>query len=128
MFFALCKVCYEWTGKVLVGTSAGTAATIQSVLPGAEVTAPLQVLQKYGPLNAGYSFELGTKLPSLRNAFHVPGYNPLWIHVSWTHSFKNSGFNTILGKYEHIAALPRCNFSKLTRSLFLAIKWMNNER
>ena len=80
MFSSLCKVCYEWTGKVVVGTSAGTAAAMQflSVMPGAEVTAPLQLLQKYGPLNAGYSFELGTRLPSLRNAFllHVPGYNP----------------------------------------------------
>ena len=126
MFFALCKVCYEWTGKVLVGTSAGTAAAIQSVLPGAEVTAPLQVLQKYGPLNAGYSFELGTKF----HPYVCLSCARLQSFVdtrSWT-QLKNSGFNTILGKYEHIAALPRCNFSKLTRSLFLAIKWMNNER
>lgn len=80
MFSSMCKVCYEWTGKALVGTSAGLAAGTQiaSFLPGLEITPPFQVLHKFGPFNAGYTFDLGTRLPSLRNAFllHVPGYNP----------------------------------------------------
>jgi len=80
IFTAACKVCYEWTGKVIVGTSAGISTGLQlgSFIPGMETTIPMQILQKFGPFNAGYSYELGTRIPSLRNGFllHVPGYNP----------------------------------------------------
>jgi hypothetical protein len=77
---ALCKVCYEVSGKVVIGASAGGTIAYQllAVIPGVEITPALQVLQKYGPFNAGYTFELGSSLPSMRNRLllHVPGYNP----------------------------------------------------